>query len=110
MEKMVKYWKMEEGYDAIYDDNAFCAYSYGNGEFFIAHLYVEDRTKGKSHKFWDHIKEQAREIGADRITGVLHLNDANADQFHRKLVVHLRNGYRVLSIDTNRITVIYELN
>ncbi len=110
MQKIIEYWKTEEGYESITDDNAFCAYEYANGEFFIAHFYVHDRTGGKSRTFFNRVKEAAIGLGATRITGVLHRNEANADQFHKKLLIHLRNGYKILSIAENRITVIYELD
>jgi len=80
------------------------------GQFFIAHFYVEDRTGGKSLAFFNHVKEAAIALGATRMTGVLHFNEANASQFHRKLFIQIKIGYRILSIDKNRITVIYELD
>ena len=110
MEKAVKYWAIEEGYETIYDDNAFCTYEYSDGEFYISNFYVEDRTHGRSRAFFNHVKEKALELGADRITGNLHMNTANKENYSNKVMIHLRNGYKILSVHENRITVIYELN
>ena len=109
MEKVVKYWKQEEGYDCIWNANCFCAYSIGDGEFFIAHFYVKHRKGGAAKKFFEEVKLVAKSLGCDRLTGVLHLNDANAENYTHKLMIQLRHGYKILSVDTNRITVIYEL-
>lgn len=109
MQKVINYWKEEEGYNVIHDDNSFCAYDYYDGEFFIAHFYVTERKGGASYKFFDRIKEEALKLGATRITGNLDLNNANRDNYHNKLMIHLRNGYKVLTITNNRITVIKHL-
>jgi hypothetical protein len=109
MEMVVKYWKEEEGYDCLYDDNAFCAYSYGDGEFFIAHLYVEKRKAGATYSFFNKVKKKAKELGANRITGNLYINEANQDSYSKKVMLHLRHGYKIVSVDSNRITVLKEL-
>jgi len=96
MEKVIKYWQAEEGYDTIHDDNAFCAYGYADGEFFIAHFYVEDRKGGKARKFFDKVTEVALKKGANRITGNLDMNPANSENYTNKLMIHLRNGYQIL--------------
>ena len=81
MEKVVNYWKGEKGYETIHTDNAFCTYEYGDGEFYISNFYVEDRTQGKSRTFFNNVKEKALEMGATRITGNLHMCDANAANY-----------------------------
>ena len=109
MEMVIKYWKGEEGYETIYTDNAFCTYEYGDGEFYISNFYVEDRTNGKSYAFFNTVKEKAIALGATRLTANIHMNEANADSYTRKVMTQLKHGFKILKVDTDRITVIYEL-
>ena len=103
MEKVVKYWKMEEGYDTFYNDNGFCAYSYHGDEFFIAHCLTE---KGKSYAFFKEFQELAKSLGAKYITGNLDLNDHNEELYSRKVMVHLGHGYKIVNVSDKRITVL----
>lgn len=100
------YWKAELGYDTIYDDNGFCAYVHNDDEFFIAHLYVENRKSGGSYKFFNKIKELAKTLGASYLTGNIDLNEANREEYTNKLLIQLRHGYKILNVTDKRITVI----
>lgn len=104
-----KYWKEEEGYDTYNTDNGFCVYAIDNGEYFIAHFFVDSRKGGGSFKFFKQVKEHAKSLGASFITGNVDFNENNKDNYTKKLMVHLRNGYEILDVSNNRITVIYYL-
>lgn len=109
MELYKDYVKLEEGYDCISTDNAFCTYSHAGDEFFIAHFYVKDRSSGKSYKFFNEVCEKAKALGAKYLTGNIDMNEANRDRYTEKLMIQLRHGYKILSISDNRITVYKEL-
>jgi len=106
MKNVANYWKQEEGYDTYFDDDGFYAYSYSDGEMFIAHCLIE---KGKSYSFFKKMQDHAKELGATCLTGNLDLNEHNKDAFNRKVMVHLGNGYKVIAITNNRITVLKQL-
>ena len=107
MENIANYFKLEEGYETYYDNNAFCVYGVLNDEFYIAHLYVKDRTK--SYSFFKEVKELAREKGCKIISGNIDINEHNKDDYTKKVLVHLKHGYKIVNVGPNRITVIYEL-
>ena len=109
MEKLVKYWKEEEGYSVIYNGNAFCAYILNDKEFYIGHAYVEDRTKGQSYAFFEYMQLVAKELGATYMTGNLDLNEYNKDNYTNKVIIHIRHGYKIVNVTDQRITVLKEL-
>ena len=107
MENVVKYWNLEEGYSVDYDDNSFFAYDVNGDEFYVAHAYVENRSK--SYAFFKRLKDKARECGCKYISGNLEINDANKESYTKKVMVHIGNGYRIVNVTDKRITVVYDL-
>ena len=107
MDKIIQYWKLEEGYSTIHDESGFCAYDHDGEEFYIAHFYV---TPGKNaYKFFNKVKDFARSVGAKYLSGNLHINEANKDNFTNKVLIQLKHGYKIIGVHENRITVVYNL-
>lgn len=109
MEKLVKYWKEEEGFDVVYNGNGFCSYILTGEEFYISNIYVEDRTKGQSYAFFEYIKLLAKELGATYLSSNLDLNEYNKDTYHNKVMIQLRHGFKIVNVTDKRITVLKEL-
>jgi hypothetical protein len=109
MKNVANYWKIEDGYDTLYDDNAFCAYSYGSGEFYLAHFYVNDKSQGRSYKFLQKIFDTAKTLGANRISANIDFNEHNAENYTKKLKIMIGHGFNIIAITDNRITILRHL-
>lgn len=108
MEKVVKYWKEEEGYESIHNDNAFCAYNCIGKEFFIAHFYIENRLYGKAKEFVQEVTNKAKAIGATHMTCNVYISE-DKERDTKKLVAFIRHGFKVESSDDGRITLLRQL-
>jgi purine-nucleoside phosphorylase len=107
MERMLEnYYKIEEGYETIANEDGFCAYRYNdsNNFFYIGHFYAE-----KSYDFFEHVKNIAKEKGAKFLVGDLFLNDFNSDSYTKKLKVHIGHGYKIVDVNNKCITVMKEI-
>jgi hypothetical protein len=108
MKLIAEYWKGEHGYDILYNDNAFCAYICEGKEFFIAEFFVKNRNNGEAIKFHKEIRQFAKTKGCTHLSGNIFVNN-NWDNFNRKLKIHLRFGYRVVSMNELRAQVVCDL-
>ena len=109
MELYEEYIKIEEGYDCLSTDNAFCAYSVTGDEFFVAHCYVRNRKEGQSKVFFDQVSEKARELGAKYMIGNVDISEYNRDNYTHKLMTMVRYGFEIIAVNTNRVTIYKEL-
>lgn len=108
------YYLKEEGYDLLMDDSGFAAYKYDseNKNMYVGHFYVnpENRVKeGGAYKFFRKLKFRAKALGAERLVGDLFRNNANSEMYEKKLMIHIRHGYKIIDINKNCITVMKEL-
>ena len=108
MELLSEYWGIEEGYELLYNDYAFCAYKIVNDEFYLAHMYV-NREKGNSLKFFKEIKELAKSLGASHISAIILMNTHNADTYTDKLMTFLRFGAKIVGVYENKVVISKQL-
>ena len=109
-----QYYRSEEGFETIVNDNGFCAYRYDDKSknFYIGHFFVnpESRKKdGGSYKFFNQVRFRAKALGAERLVGDLYLNVHNINDYNNKVLVHLKHGYKIIDVTDKCITVMKEI-
>jgi hypothetical protein len=113
-ENFKNYFLNEEGYTLVEKEYGFFAYSFDPEykSMFLAHLYVapEARKNGKTNELFRIIRLRAKSLGAKQVVGNCFLNDANKDNYSKKILLHLRYGYKIIGVHENCITLVKELD
>lgn len=113
MEKILtQYFAKEEGLETVTTDYGFFAYNYDekNKNFMIAHFHVDEEQRGKkSYELFRIARLRAKSLGAARLVGNLFLNAANSEDYTKKLLIHLKHGYKVAGVFDNCVTVMKEI-
>ncbi len=103
----------EEGFETIINDNGFCAYRFDekSKNFYIGHFYIDpdSRKQGGSYTFFNQVRFRAKALGAERLVGDLYLNQYNINDYNKKVLVHLKHGYKVIDVNDKCITVMKEI-
>lgn len=105
-----QYYKGEEGFDVLTNELGFCAYRTDeHGNFYIGHVFMPEDKRCESDKFFNQVRFRAKALNCCRIVGDLYRNTYNEDMYTRKVKIFLMNGFSIIDVNNNCITIMKEI-